>query len=286
MRIRIGNQTAYHAARVELPFEFAVEHGFDAFEWFPVRNESGVGWTEDDLAKEELAAIKKTALSHDIAFSVHAPWWASPLNKDHLGVLYRSVEFARDIGASLFNMHLYPDQGIASYARAIAPVLDRLTASHIKLSIENTPLTGPGDFNELFSELDKIGIVDAEHIGICLDLGHANLYQATRNNYLKFVDLIDLHIPLIHIHLHENYGDHDSHLTIFTGLAGRDVSGIEDFVGRLCRRRFSGCIILEQWPEPPNLLVEARSRLIEMIGRAEKIAVQTRRGDNNQPLSS
>jgi sugar phosphate isomerase/epimerase len=269
-----------------LPFEFAVEHGFDAFEWFPVRNESGVGWTEDDLAKEELAAIKKTALSHDIAFSVHAPWWANPLNKDHLGVLYRSVEFARDIGASLFNMHLYPDQGIASYARAIAPVLDRLTASHIKLSIENTPLTGPGDFNELFSELDKIGIVDAEHIGICLDLGHANLYQATRNNYLKFVDLIDLHIPLIHIHLHENYGDHDSHLTIFTGLAGRDVSGIEDFVGRLCRRRFSGCIILEQWPEPPNLLVEARSRLIEMIGRAEKIAVQTRRGDNNQPLSS
>ena len=265
MRIRIGNQTAFSAPGVELPFEFAVEHGFDAFEWFPVRNESGVGWTEDDLSKEKRVLIKGTALAHDIILSVHAPWWANPLNKDNLGVLYRSVEFARDIGASLFNIHLYPDQGLASYVQAIAPMLDRLTALHIRLSIENTPVTGPADFNELFSELDKIDRADAEHIGMCLDLGHANLCQATRNNYLKFMDLIDIHIPLIHIHLHENYGDHDDHLTIFTGPAGREPSGIQGFVERLNRRRFSGCIIFEQWPEPPSLLIEARNRLIEII---------------------
>ena len=268
MRIRIGNQTAFSAPRIELPFEFAVEHGFDAFEWFPVRNEWGVGWTEDDLSKEKRALFKDTALAHDIALSVHAPWWANPLNKGSLEVLTKSVEFARDMGASLFNIHLYPDQGISSYAQAIAPVLDALTASHIRLSLENTPLTGPREFNELFSELDRMGRANPETVGMCLDVGHANLCRATRNDYLKFMDLIDPHIPVIHVHMHENHGDRDSHLTIFTGPAGGDVSGIEGFVARLNRRFFSGCIILEQWPEPPHLLIEARNRLIEIIGNA------------------
>jgi hypothetical protein len=37
----------------------------------------------------------------------------------------------------------------------------------------------------------------------------------------------------------------------------------------MSERRFSGCIILEQWPEPPELLLDARHRLIEMIRRLE-----------------
>jgi hypothetical protein len=64
--------------------------------------------------------------------------------------------------------------------------------------------------------------------------------------------------------MHENYGDSDSHLPLFTGPAGKNVSGISDFISRMNGRGFSGSIILEQWPEPPTLLNEARDRLYTM----------------------
>jgi sugar phosphate isomerase/epimerase len=267
-RIRIGNQTAFSAPSLELPFEFAVAHGFDAFEWFPDRNESGMGWSETDLTEEQRAIIRDTALTQDISLSVHAPWWANPLNPEALGMLLKNIDFAQDIGASLFNIHLYHDQGMAAYVRAIAPVIDRLASVEIKLSIENTPITGPVDFEQLFGELEKHGLVGTL-VGMCLDLGHANLCAATRNDYLKFMDLLVPDIPLIHVHLHENYGDRDNHLTVFSGPAAKESSGIEGFLARMSRRGFSGCIILEQWPEPPSLLLSARQRLIEMIGRVE-----------------
>ncbi|HQN18776.1 MAG TPA: sugar phosphate isomerase/epimerase family protein [Syntrophobacteraceae bacterium] len=266
LRIRIGNQTAFCASRIEQPFDYAVENGFDAFEWFPDKKESGPGWSEADLDKAMRALIQETALKHDIRLSVHPPWWANPLNPESIVAFSRSIELAHDIGASLLNIHLFLEQGIDSFVKAIIPLVDRLEALNIRLAIENTPLTGPGDFNRLFSELQKVEPAAFEHIGMCLDLGHANLFPATRNDYLRFVDLIDPSVPIIHIHLHENYGDHDSHLTLFTGPAGRDASGIEGLLQRLNRRDFSGCIIFEQWPHPPDLLIEARNRLLTMIG--------------------
>jgi sugar phosphate isomerase/epimerase len=271
-RIRIGNQTAFCASWIEQPFDYAVENGFDAFEWFPDKKESGLGWSEDDLGKAMRAVIKETALTHDIALSVHPPWCASPLNPESIAAFSRSIELAQDVGASLINIHLYLDHGIDSFVQAIIPLVDRLEALNIRLAIENTPLTGPGDFNRLFSELEKAGSASSKHIGMCLDVGHANLFPATRNDYLRFVDLIDTHIPIIHMHLHENYGDHDSHLTLFTGPAGRDASGIEGLLQRLNRRGFSGCVIFEQWPHPPGLLLDARNRLLTMIGRIRRAA--------------
>src|SRR3954470_12309063 len=39
-RIRIGNQTSADAP-ARLPFDFALRHGFDAFEWFSDRGRGG-----------------------------------------------------------------------------------------------------------------------------------------------------------------------------------------------------------------------------------------------------
>jgi hypothetical protein len=72
-------------------------------------------------------------------------------------------------------------------------------------------------------------------------------------------------VPIIHLHLHENHGDRDSHLTLFTGPAGRDPAGLSALLERLARRGFSGSGILEQWPQPPELLVQARDRLLELV---------------------
>jgi sugar phosphate isomerase/epimerase len=110
-----------------------------------------------------------------------------------------------------------------------------------------------------------------------LDIGHANLCASTHNQFIRYLDLLAAEVPLIHIHAHENYGDRDSHLTLFTGPAREDDSGIRAFVERLHRRVYRGAVILEQWPQPPQLLVEAAARfraLWEGRGAETRIPMQ------------
>jgi phosphoglucan,water dikinase len=276
--IRIGNQTAFSAATVIEPFEYAVANGFDAFEWFPDKKESGAGWQESDFDAETRRHIKDTAFEHDIRLSVHAPWQVNPLQAQARERLLENLEFAKDIGASLLNVHLYTEEGMASYVESIVPSVKRFARLGIKLSIENTPFTGPEDFNELFRKLGSLGFSDGAQVGMSLDIGHANLCEATHNDYLRFVDLLDPQVPILHIHVHENYGDYDSHLPLFTGPAGKDASGIQGLMERLKRRNFSGCIILEQWPQPPTLLNETRNRLREIIGDSARQAERVKGG--------
>lgn len=284
-RFRIGNQTAFSAATVTEPFDYAIANNFDAFEWFPDKKESGAGWQESDISPETRVSIREKAQVQGIRLSVHASWQSNPLHADSCGHFEQAVRFAEDVGATLLNVHLYNEQDVASYAEAIIPWLKRLAETEISLAIENTPLTPPHDFNELFGLLFSSAFADlvlpkeenrdfnrlskqqhnAVRVGMCLDLGHANLCEATHNDYLKFMDQLDPQVPIIHVHLHENYGDSDSHLPLFCGPAGKDRSGITEFIKRLQKRRFCGSIILEQWPDPANLLNEARHGLLTII---------------------
>lgn len=263
-KIRIGNQTAYSALSVMLPFEYAVENSFDTFEWFPDKQESGAGWDENDLSNEDRLHIKSKAEECGISLSVHAPWQANPLNSDSGEILRHNIELAKDIGANLFNIHLYTEEGIDSFFRAITPLIEETHRAGIKLSIENTPATSPEDFNHLFSLIKNMN-GSSEHVGLCFDLGHANLCDSTRNDYIAYIRRLDKQVPIIHIHLHENYGDHDSHLTIFTGPAGENDGGIYCLIDHLKKFRFEGSIIMEQWPEPQSLLNSARDRMYSMF---------------------
>lgn len=245
------------------PFEFAVKNGFDAFEWFPDKKITGEGWLLSDISGETRSGIRQTAADNNMRLSVHAPW-PSGFVADAAS-LTDTLAFAADIGASLINIHLHSDRTYADFADSLRPFLVLTSEAGISLSVENTVLTSPSDFNLFFRQLRTFPSGEISHVGMCLDVGHANLCSETQNDYLRFLDLLDDNIPIIHMHMHENYGDHDSHLTVFTGPAGRDASGIEGLIERLKRRTFSGSIILEQWPEPQSLLIEARERLINII---------------------
>ena len=271
MRIRIGNQTSASASLVMQPFEYAVAHGFDAFEWFPDKKKSGEGWTEDEISKETRRAIKETAQAKDISLSVHAPLPSHPLKTSAKESFSKGLEFALDIGASLFNIHFDPGSGIKAYAESILPLIEILSQRNIRLSLENTIDTTPEDFNELFTHIRDLPLPDISSVGMCLDIGHANLCRRTRNDYLKYVDLLEPHVPIIHLHMHENYGDFDSHLTVFTGPSAKNTAGIEGLIKRLKDREFSGNIIFEQWPQPAELLDNARKRLIEIIGDSSEV---------------
>jgi len=264
-KIRIGNQTAFTAPTATRPFEYAVANGFNAFEWFPDKKDSGAGWDLDSLNSDARSYIRHTARTFDIAMSVHAPWEANPLSPRGLHSIGKCVEFAKDIGAGLLNIHLYTGEGVESFARALEPVLRLTREAGLKLSIENTPYTGPQEFNRLFEILWNTGGVPTGHAGMCFDAGHANLHDITLNNYVRYMDALAPGVPVIHVHLHENYGDGDTHMTLFTGPSKQDASGVLTLLRRLDARGYSGLFILEQWPEPPSLLNHARDTLFHLI---------------------
>jgi len=269
--IRIGNQTSFAAADFLEPFHYALANQFDAFEWFPDKRPSGGGWDETDLSPARRSELKQAAHGAGMRLSVHARWMANPLHADCLPVLLRDLELAVSLGAPLLNVHLYTEAGLELYAKGLAPLLARAAAVGVQVSVENTPETTPQDFNEFFATLKRLAPAGFSQAGMCFDLGHANLCRATHNDYLAYLDQLGPHVPIVHLHVHENWGDTDTHLPLFTGPAAADARGIEGFLQRLRARQFSGSLILEQWPEPPSLLKAARDRLQQMLRSTEGI---------------
>ncbi len=269
-RIRIGNQTALACAESLEPFTFALRHGFDAFEWFADKKVEpdgrAAGWDESDMDPATRAWICDRGRESDVLFTVHAPWQANPLHPEGIERLLISLEFAHDIGADLVNFHLYMEEGATRYVAAVAPVIRQAARIGLRLSLENTPRTTPADFNQVFTLLADTSEAGLERVGMCLDLGHANLCTATQNNFLRYFDELASEVPIIHLHVHENYGDADSHLTLFTGPAGEDDSALRALLERLRHRHYQGAMILEQWPRPPQLLIEAVVRLRALLG--------------------
>jgi len=261
MHIRVGNQTSKHApARV--PYEFARRHGFDAFEWFSDRGANG--WCEADTTEREKAELRCVAQSGEMAFSIHSPHAADPTTRDGAEAIRRSIQFGGEIGARLVNLHFFPEHDAKPFAESLGPLLAEAARAHLQLSLENTPATSPDCINAVFGVLS--GVAEAKgRVGLCLDSGHANLHAATRNDYVRFIDLLGDHFPIIHWHAHENWGDHDSHLPLFTGPSATDDRGLRALVRRLHERGFAGAVILEQWPYPPEQLVKTRERLRELL---------------------
>jgi sugar phosphate isomerase/epimerase len=263
MTIRIGNQTSAHVV-ARLPYDFARHHGFDAFEWFSDRGQAG--WCETDTSSAERAELSKVAESGGVWFSIHAPHMADPTTPDGAAAIRRSIQFGGEIGARVVNFHLFPQHNARPYAESLIPLVKEATLAGLQLSLENTPATSPDHINAVFGVLSGIAGTEGR-IGLCLDSGHANLHAGTRNDYVRFVDLLGEHVPIIHWHAHENWGDRDSHLPLFTGPSAKDDCGLRGLIQRLRQRGFAGSVILEQWPHPPEQLVWTRDRLKELFAK-------------------
>lgn len=267
MKLKIGNQTAFAALSLVEPFEFALANGFEAFEFFPDRGPSGhAGWDERGVSFEERDYIRRAAEACDVTLTVHFPLAFDPLTDPNDSRLESTLAFANDIGAVLVNLHLDPRQGVEAFCEALGSTLKRARQARLKVALENTVWTGPADFNAFFDCLPSVHPRLARQVGMCFDLGHANACQATRNDYCGFIDQLHPSVPIIHAHLHENYGDRDSHLPLFTGPAMQDSAGIVGLLQRFKARGYDGCGILEQWPQPPELLTQARDRLAVLLG--------------------
>lgn len=261
MNVRIGNQTSKHAP-TWLPYEFARNKGFGAFEFFSDRGRGG--WCEAETTQNQRAELRQAAITGNVWFSIHAPYLADPTTTDGAQAIRASIRFGGEVGARIVNLHLFPEHDARPYAESLLPLIREAAQANLRLSLENTPPTPPDHVNAVFGVLAAMPEASGR-VGMCLDSGHANLFPGTHNDYVRFVDLLGNHVPIIHWHAHENWGDRDSHLPLFTGPAGKDDRGIRGLVHRLLRRGFNGSVILEQWPNPPEQLVWTRDRLEQVF---------------------
>ncbi|MEW6708520.1 MAG: sugar phosphate isomerase/epimerase family protein [Candidatus Riflebacteria bacterium] len=257
---RVGNQTNCHIPAM-LPFEFALKHGFDAFEWFsdPGRD----GWNERLFDEKQLQKIREIGLQNDIRFSVHAPWRADPTCESGRNEILQSISFAEKIGAGLVNFHIFPEKECCSYVDSLEPLLKMASTARIQLSLENVPQCSPERINQLFEMLRQRSQLHSL-TGLCLDIGHANLFPETRGNFNEYLQRISENVIIIHLHAHENFGDTDQHLPLFTGPSASDDSCLKRLVRQLKERGFAGSAVMEQWPQPPEILVKTRKRLLEI----------------------
>ena len=263
-KIRIGNQTCCNVP-AQVPYEFVIHHKFNSFEWFS--DKGRFGWCEDDTSIIKRAELHSATMKHGIKFSVHAPHAANPTTQSGTEAILKSIRFGGDIGADVVNVHMFPGHKTKQFAESLLPLLELGHRMGIRISLENTPQTSPDHFNAVFGVLSGMGL-GADIIGMCLDSGHANLFEGTHNNYLEFIDQLGKHVPIIHWHVHENWGDRDSHLPLFTGPSSADDSGLWGLIQRLKQRKFEGSVVFEQWPNPPEMLLETRRRLEKMMSEA------------------
>ena len=264
--IYIGSQTAKSASPVFAPFAYARARGFSAFEWFADtgENEAGekYGW---DFSRVD-AAGRSRLRAEGVRFSVHAAWNADPRTEDGARAVRAALEFADAAGAPVAVAHMLRERAeIPAFARALAALMAGYSGN-AKLAVENTPDNSPADFNALFAELGKLP--GGEKIGMAFDLGHANCCAATRNDYIRFLNGLSPAVAVIHCHVHENWGDADSHLPLFSGASAQNDAGIRMFAAILKNRGFSGSLIMEQWPQPPEMLDAAAARLREICESA------------------
>ena len=260
-RIRIGNQTNCHVPALK-PFRYAVEQGFDAFEWFSDYGEAG--WNEATFSPEQIREIRRCGEEKNIRFSVHAPWCADPTTSSGQKDILQSIALAGRIDAKVVNIHIFPEYEEEMFCQSLQPLLEAAKQTRVLISLENVASCSPEKINAVFACLRK-SEDSAAYTGLCLDIGHAHIYAAPDGDFNSYLEKISDAIPIIHMHIHENDGQRDLHLPLFTGSCRIDESPVERLLKNLRRRQFCGSMIMEQWPSPPEQLVKTRQHLLDLL---------------------
>ena len=262
---RIGNQTSCYSQNIFDPFEFAINVGFESFEWFFDKNSDGGGLDISMTDSSFRRSIRQRAAEAGISQSVHAPCNFNIFSSSGIKEFIAIVNFAIDINAKIIVLHFDSSFDAKNLISNIKSIENYFKGKDITLVFENTPLSGPDEFNRFFENISTYNEYNGFKIGMAFDLGHANLYQGFNNNYVEYLNALKDYVPIYHLHFHENAGQSDSHNTLFTCHSKYDDSGIRAVIRNLIQRKFIGSIIFEQWPHPPSLLIEAQIRLKKII---------------------
>ncbi len=129
-----------------------------------------------------------------------------------------SIDVAREIEAEVVTVHFgrysplglsYPEDSVRQNLESIKEIQRHAQRQQVEVSFENAP----NGFGAMYGPLDLIEkLVENEGISITLDIGHANTWGVPAQEFMT-----RLNDSIAHIHLHDNNGDSDGHLSIGSG---------------------------------------------------------------------
>jgi len=179
-----------------------------------------------ELNSRRVNALKKVAQSYGLVLTLHAPFAdiniaspSLPLRRAMLRRLEKSILYARQLDCRLWVFHPGSKTGTSYFYPGLdwrlnldsVRALLRLARKHdVEIAVENVPepypflLKSVHDFSRFYDEL-------GEDIGLALDIGHTNLNRQTQDFVAQFSHKI------VHIHVSDNDGTHDTHLGIGYG---------------------------------------------------------------------
>jgi sugar phosphate isomerase/epimerase len=178
------------------------------------------------LNKQRVSTLNAIGKSYDLQYSVHAPFAdiniaspSKPILKAMLKRLEKSISCANTLNAYVWVFHpglrtgismFYPGMDWIQNQKTIRLLLKISEDYGVKIAIENVPepfsflMKSVEDFTKFYQEI-------GENIGLVFDIGHANLNGQIERFLTAFADKI------VHIHAHDNNGNHDQHLGIGYG---------------------------------------------------------------------
>ena len=206
------------------------------------------------LTKNRIKKLKEIATSHNLDFTVHAPWanvniaTISPvLRRAVLKRLKQSLVLSGQLNCRLWLFHpgfqsgldrFYPGKDWQLHLDSVRSLLKVARQEGVTIAIENIPEPFPAlmksvdDFDRFYNDLN-------DDIGMVLDVAHANL----NNQISDFIEQFSQKI--IHMHLSDNYGTSDQHLGI--GYGSLDW---KSFAKAVKKAQYDKLLIIESTDHP------------------------------------
>jgi len=224
--INIGLQTWY-GVRLEAPFEKARQLNCRRVEVFFDKHGQH-GFDPMDLKQDARNYIRGS----EMVVSVHAPIVdsSSPRAEALLG---GALSFGHDVGADIVTFHTPGMVDEQSYVMLAG--LCRSLAPNMRVALENTVECGSPA--ELDQAVTLLSVNLGAQAGVTFDVGHAAVASVDPASFL-----LGIRSPLFHLHLHDNAGREDRHLS--PGQGEIDFQRVLSILGE---RNFEGAGILEYW---------------------------------------
>lgn len=247
--------TSYYAYSDEMKFKLMVEDGYKCVDYqqlaYPYTPLYELPLHEfeakllDDRKNIEESGLYIT--------QAHAPWvWSEPRDrtpqerKRWLEFTKQAIDGASILGAPNFVFHPLlpynntsdnPEEVLHLNREFAAAIADYAAQYGITVCMENLPfLKYPLGSAQAVCEL--VDSVDRENLRVCLDTGHAAMFDADVANAVHTIGN-----RLRALHIHDNMGDADSHLNIGDGIIDWD-----SFAVALHDIGYNGVISLETSP--------------------------------------
>jgi sugar phosphate isomerase/epimerase len=237
-----------------------------------------------DYDQCQLMDLKELIDSHGLGVSVHASFWDLNPASHHREVLKltlkqarQSIEACRALGGETVALNFgkcsipeakgFLEGAKRRYREFIEQCLPCARECGVALALENAggrPDTYPSTVGELMQL-----VLEFEGAKITFDIGHAHLAErragkgATGESIAKAVENLREH--LVHVHVHDNHGEHDEHL-----LPGDGDIDFKPVASALRSINYGGLLIAELWdPERP---LETARKGMEKLGSIFKIS--------------